>query len=152
MTVSSRIPAVIDALVTVFTTAVAPAVVYDGPVVTGDAPLSFLYVGYNGDPEGQMYAGGSEPNWAGLGAKKQNEPVNVQCVAVSRGNETTWKTVRDATFALITSVETALIGDPSIGLSPPTTAELNTMQYFQASDGSFMEGRVVFTVLVNTRI
>ena len=88
MTVTSRVPALIDYLVTLFTNdptigaASPPVTVYDGPPVTAlNTPLT-LYVGLT-DPDSDAMEpmAESQQTWAALGRRGRDEIVTIHCVA-----------------------------------------------------------------------
>ena len=118
MTVTSRVPALIDYLVTLFTNdatigQASPAVtVFDGPPTTLlDAPLK-LYVGLS-DPD----SGAAEPaadaqqSWAALGRRGRNEMVTVHCCAEAWSGTDTVQTVRLAVAGITSAVETLMQAD-----------------------------------------
>lgn len=118
MTTTSRIPALIDYLVTLFTGSAllgqaTPAVtVFDGPAVTGlDAPLK-LFVGLS-DPD----SGGAEPaadssqEWAALGRLGRNEMITIHCCAEAWAGTDDLKTVRVAATGIVAAVEQLMQSD-----------------------------------------
>src|SRR5215467_14552330 len=87
-TVTSRVPALIDYLVNLFTIAGTlgaanpPVTIYDGPATTElDAPLK-LFVGWTDpdNPAGETGAD-SQQTWAALGRLGRNEQVTIHCCA-----------------------------------------------------------------------
>jgi hypothetical protein len=117
-TVTSRVPALIDYLVTLFTNAATigqatPAVtVFDGPAVTGlDAALK-LYVGLS-DPDnpGAEPAADSVQNWAALGRLARDEMVTVHCCAEAWSGTDDLKTVRVSATGIVAAVETVMQAD-----------------------------------------
>jgi hypothetical protein len=120
MTVTSRVPALLDYLVTLFTNAAtlgaaaAPntVTIYDGPPTTAlDAPLK-LYVGLT-DPDnpGPEAAAGFTQEWAALGRQGRNEIVTIHCCAEAWSGVDTIQTVRLAVTAITAAVETLLQAD-----------------------------------------
>ena len=119
-TITSRIPALIDYLVTLFTNAAtlggaaAPATVqvYDGPVTTAlDAPLK-LYVGWT-DPDntGSDAGADSQQVWAALGRFARDETVTIHCCAEAWSGVDDLKTVRTAAAGITAAVETLMQAD-----------------------------------------
>jgi hypothetical protein len=117
---TSRVPALIDYLVTTFTAATTlgaatPAVlVFDGPPTTGDpAPLA-LHVGmddaFSGNPP---VSASSEQTRQGLGLGRREETVTVHCAAVAWAGTDGMKTVRLAAFAILAAVEDLVRGELS---------------------------------------
>lgn len=117
-TVTSRVPALIDYLVTLFTadptlgTATPPVQVFDGPATTMlDAPLK-LYIGWT-DPDntGNEPAADSVQEWASLGRRARNEQVTIHCCAEAWTGIDTVKTVRDSVTGITAAVETLMQAD-----------------------------------------
>jgi len=117
-TVTSRLPALIDYLVNLFTNdptlgAATPKVtVFDGPTTTQDpAPLQ-LYIGLT-DPEntGSEPAGETTQEWAALGRRGRNETVTIHCCALAWSGTDDMKTVRIAATGIVAAVETLMQAD-----------------------------------------
>jgi hypothetical protein len=118
MTTTSRIPALIDYLVALFTNATTlgqatpPVTVLDGPAVTGlDAPLK-LFVGLS-DPENPSAerAAESTQEWAALGRLGRNEEITIHCCAEAWAGTDDLKTVRVAATGIVASAEQVLQAD-----------------------------------------
>src|SRR5258708_23332831 len=116
-TVTSRIPALTDYLVNLFTgdatlgAAAAPATVaiYDGPVTTGlDAPLK-LYIGWT-DPDNTGGEAGADSvqEWASLGRRARNETVTIHCCAEAWSRTDAVKTGRTSCTTIIAAVDTLM--------------------------------------------
>jgi len=127
---TSRVPALIDYLVTTFTAAstlgaATPAVrVFDGPVITSDPAGLALSVGVDDAfPEGVTTSAESEQAAVGL-AQKREELVTVHCAAVAWGGDDL-KTVRLAATGIAAAVEdlvradTTLAGQTGAALARP---------------------------------
>ncbi|MEU0041318.1 hypothetical protein ABZ063_47185, partial [Streptomyces sp. NPDC006333] len=67
---TSRVPALIDALVSALQAApdLSTVRVVDGPLVTDSAAREWVFVGYDGDDEGDFITAATIQEWAGLGA------------------------------------------------------------------------------------
>jgi hypothetical protein len=119
-TVTSRIPALIDYLVTLFTSAstlgaaAAPGTVtvFDGPAVAGlDAPLK-LFVGLaDPDNSGAEQAADSQQTWAALGRLGRDEIVTIHCCAEAWAGTDDLKTVRVAATGIVAAVEQLMQSD-----------------------------------------
>jgi hypothetical protein len=118
MTVTSRVPALLDYLVTLFTNAATigqanpPVTVYDGPPVTAlNAPLT-LYVGLT-DPDSDAAepAGESQQAWAALGRRGRDETVTIHCVAEAWSGTDTVAVQRAAAAGIVAAVETLMQSD-----------------------------------------
>src|SRR5437763_791935 len=106
---TSRIPATLDALVTILTSALGSTVtVIDGPLVTvpdGD----YLTVGAT--PAGDTTTG--RQTWIGVGPSKvRGEEIDVPCYCDSYSGSTAVSARRNAAFALMAAAENALRADP----------------------------------------
>ena len=145
MTVTSRLPALIDYLVNLFTTdptvgaATPPVSVYDGPPTTGlDAPLK-LYIGLT-DPDSEQAepAGDSVQNWAALGRRGRDEMVTIHCCAEAWSGVDTIQAVRLSAAGIVAAVETLMQADttqfggnalfPDPGISGIQLSQNNTAQ------------------------
>jgi hypothetical protein len=155
--VASRVPAVIDALVTILTAADLGAPIWDGPITTGD-PSDAVYIGYDADPQGGEEQGAEvQQGWAGIGTESRDEEGQIMCaVVVLTGNQITgWKGPRDRAYALLDGVNGAIRGTPakaSLGLSPPMTAELWPGAYFQEANPDGFQARLLFQIHYTTRV
>lgn len=125
----------------------AEANVVDGPIVVGDS-LDFVYIGYDGDPDGDWSAAAIGQDWAGIGTKKRSEFFDVVGAVVSKYTADEPKTIRARVQAQFTIVENAILADPSLGFSPPCVAGVNPVQLF-AESGQY---RLTFVIRVQTRI
>jgi hypothetical protein len=118
MTVTSRIPALIDYLVALFTSAATlgqatpPVTVYDGPATTGlDAPLK-LFIGLaDPDSDAAEPAADSTQEWAALGRLGRNETITIHCCAEAWAGTDDLKTVRVAVTGIVAAVEAVLQAD-----------------------------------------
>jgi hypothetical protein len=153
---SSRIPATIDALLSSWRTAPSLSAdnVIDGPKV-GSLPREVVFVGYDGDPEGDFTVAESEQEWAGLGAKRRDEEFDVVCsIVVTRGDSDV-KGARDRGFAIQALLEDKLRSDPSLGMpgdTLPFTAEFRPVSVHLEPTAQGFQVRVVFNVHVKTRV
>lgn len=145
MTVTSRVPALIDYLVALFTNAVTlgqaapPVTVYDGPPTTAfDAALA-LYVGVDDALSAGTVPTGATSDQSRQGlAQKREELITVPCAAVVWFGTDDMKTVRTAAFGILAAVEdlvrtdatqfggNAGLADP--GVSGIVLAQNNTQQ------------------------
>lgn len=151
MSVSSTLWASIDAIVATFESAGLP--VDDGPILNG-AFEDAVYVGYDGDPEGEQIAADMQQNWAGsVGAKRRDEVLDVHgCVIATYGDGDTWKSARDRAKGYLVALESALRADPSLGQPPPFVAEFRPRLAYQEFTDMGFRVRVPFTVHIQTRV
>lgn len=145
----SRIPATIDALKALWTA--TGATVYDGAPLTEDYSDA-IFVGYDGDPDGDFETAADDSEWAGLGALRRDEEFDIVCSVVTLVGDDDIRAVRESTFALYKLASDALRADPSLGQTPPFTAALKGGSMFTEPSGDGWQCRKVFRVHVKTRI
>ena len=147
---TSRIPAVIAALVSTFTTDLPAVAVIDGQWVTvpdGD----YLTVGWT--PNGEQPTGRQQ--WdASLGNLARGEEIDIPCYVDSYSGDTDTATRRNAAFDLLASVENSLRADPTLGgaVPQPGWAEVGSYDLHQEQTEAGLTVGVIFHVLVTTRI
>jgi hypothetical protein len=149
MTATSSVPATIDALVAALTAAGVTA--WDGPVITGDFENA-VYVGYDGDPDGEFLAVEMDQEWAGIGNKARSETFDIICCAYVLSGPPETKACRDTAYGLMATVETVLRADPSIAQAPYFVAAIKPKSFFPWPTSDGMQGRLVFHIHVQTRI
>lgn len=141
---TSRIPATINAVVTALRN--AGLKVWDGPVITGDYGDA-VYIGYDGNPEGEFQSTSGTQSWAGLGAKRRNERFTIFCAVVALvGDSGDVQGSRENAYALLAGVEDALRADPSLGQPPPFVAAMNSNDLFLEQGDAGLQSRIVFTI------
>ena len=127
--------------------------VVDGPFVTESDRSEWVFIGYDGNPEGDFEAVTIEQSWAGLGAKAKNEIDDITCaVVVAAGDHRDIKGARDRVYAIFADVEDAFRANPSLGFTSPTVAELSSGTLHQEQTDSGIQVRFVFNVSIMTRI
>lgn len=149
---TSRIPAVIDKLITVWSAAGIP--VYDGPGVSMETPGLYVLVGV-GDPDGESMeeAASSEQGWAYLGHTTLNETITIHCVAVSWNGDSAMKTARDQVVTALTTVADAVKNDPGLGQGQPTwVRQIVGISLRQIQDESGAAAYLPFDVVVQTQV
>lgn len=142
-TVTSRVPALIDYLVALFTGAATlgqatpPVTVYDGPATTAlDAPLA-LWVGLTDpDNDGAQAAADFTQEWAAIGRLGRNEATVIHCCAQAWAGTDDLKTVRVAVTGIVAAVEVLMQSDstqfggnvlyPAPGLAAGSLVQNNT--------------------------
>lgn len=161
MTVTSRVPALIDYLVALFTNAATlgqatPQVtVFDGPPTTELDPPLALYVGLS-DPDnaGAEPAGDSAQSWGALGRLGRNETTTIHCCAQAWAGTDDLKTVRVSATGIVAAVEVLMQSDttqfggnvlfPAPGLASVALLQNNTDRGAIA--------RVAFDLIFQSRI
>lgn len=154
MTAVSRVPAFIDNLLAALQAAsgLADVKVVDGPIVSGAAANQWVFIGYDGDPEGEMQAVSESQEWAGIGAKKKNEEILLTCCVMVLGGTTDVKTIRDQAYSILGEIETVARTDVAQGLPTPTVCAITEHSYFQEQTSDGLRGRLPFTLSCSTRI
>lgn len=146
---TSRIPAVVSALVSTFTAAMTGVKVIDGPFDTvpdGD----YLTVGWT--PDGELTTGSQA--WASLGNRARDERIDIPCYVDSYSGSTDVATRRNAAFTLLAAAETAIRNDPTLGgvVPKPGWAQIGTYSERQEQTEAGLAVGIVFHVLVQARI
>ncbi len=162
MSITSRVPAAIDYLVTLFQAAATlgqatpPVNVIDGPKVTADPGPLALWVGVDDiDPATTLPdAAASTQQWAALGRMARNEELVIYCTAqaVSGGDDV--RTLRLAVAAIVAAVEDLVRGDASLGgvVATPGNAAVTACQWRQGPTGPGMAARASFEITAQARI
>lgn len=123
---SSALPGVIDALVTLSRTALPSLQVYDGIGISDD-PGDFLMVGVEDpDIEGAAFSADVQQERLAMStAAPRREAGTVTCCALSWNGDGDQKAARDAAFATVAAVETILRStSPTLGVSTVLKTEL----------------------------
>lgn len=129
-----------------------------GPIVSGD-PDDAFFVGYTGDPFGDMEMVRHTQQWGAIGNKARDEEFDVHCCFLNRSGASTASGVASAIERLYGAqsvVANAIHGNPSIDLGPPTTPVMQCSirglaSYMPLTDNG-VEPRITFAVHVRTRI
>lgn len=145
----SKIPALLDALVTAFRA--APALrdveVTDGPQMSNSGASDWVCVGWDGDPEGDYLAASVELDWTSLGTGR-GESIDVPVVVlVSRGS-TEIKPARDAAFAYYDAIS-AVFRDPTLGI-PQVQAFVGMNGLYQVQDDKGVHARLSLAIRCNS--
>jgi hypothetical protein len=161
VTVTSRVPALIDYLVTLFTNAATlgaatpPVQVFDGPPTTELDPPLALYVGLS-DPDNTAaeLAADFTQSWGGLGRFARNETSTIHCCAQAWAGTDDLKTVRISATGIVAAVEVLMASDttqfggnvlfPAPGLTTGSLLQNNTDRGAIA--------RVAFDLIFTSRI
>ncbi len=159
MTTTSRVPAVLDYLVTLFQgaatlgQAVPPVNVIDGPKVTADPGPLALWVGV--DDIDAVTAGAfpaaatSTEQWQpGLGRTNRTESIEVHCTAQAWSGSDDIRALRVAVAGIISAVEDLLRSDPGLGGTTPGSkdAGVTACDWRQGPSGQGMAARAVFMI------
>jgi hypothetical protein len=154
MATSSRVPQLIDALLAALTAAAGldGVKVVDGPLVSNTSASEFVFVGYDGDPEGEFQTAQTTQQWAGLGARAKNEDITITGAVLVQRGDIDVKAVRDRVFAIFAEVEAAVRADPALGLGTPTVCSVSETSFHTEQTDHGVQGRLPFTLTCSTRI
>jgi hypothetical protein len=161
-TVTSRIPALTDYLVNLFTsaatlgTATPPVTIFDGPPTTELDPPLKLYIGWT-DPDDATGEPGAEStqDWAGFGRLARDEFVTIHCCAEAWSGVDDIKAMRTACTAITGAVETLMQTDNSqfggnVLYPAPGLTNVSTPQNSNTGKGSLV--RQTFDLIFRCRI
>ncbi|MEV3980801.1 hypothetical protein [Nonomuraea sp. NPDC049758] len=154
MTTTSRIPQAIDNLLALLQA--APGLdgvkVIDGPLVTSDPLKEAVFVGFDGDPDGEGQAVEFTQTWASIGQRSRAETFTIRCaVAVWRGSIKV-RPVRVRAFEVLGVVEDVVRASPDLGLPPPTVTAFASGSLVLDQRSTGLECRIPFDIAVQTRI
>lgn len=151
---ASRVPELIDAFMGALTASVGldGVKVVDGPLVTDSAASDWVFVGYDGDPEGEFMTTQTSQQWAGIGAKAKNEDILLTGAVLVRRGTTDVKPLRDRLFAIFAEVEAVVRADPALGLATPTVCSISEHTFHTEQTTKGIQGRLPFTLSCSTRI
>ncbi len=145
MTVTSRIPALVDYLVTLFQNAATlgqatpPVTIFDGPATTELDPPLALWVGLP-DPDNPAAEAAADftQEWAAIGRQGRNETITVHCCAQAWSGLDDIRTVRLAVTGITSAAETLMQADttqfggnvlyPAPGFASGSLTQNNTQQ------------------------
>lgn len=104
---TSRVPAAVDALLTILraTQALSEVRIVDGPESTNLTDLKRIHVGWHPGAESAVSL---QQEFNSAGARTRDEAFAISCYAEARSGDTDMKARRDEVFALVGEVETAL--------------------------------------------
>lgn len=151
---TSRVPDLIDALVKALqaSPALSTVKVVDGPLVTDSAAQEWVFVGYDGDDQGDFTTASTRQDWAGIGAKKKNEDITLTCAILVQRGSTDVRACRVRTFGILAAVEDVLRADPSLGLGTPTVCSIAETTFHTEQTAGGVQGRMPLTLTCSTRI
>ncbi|MFD4343406.1 hypothetical protein ACFWQ6_00740 [Streptomyces coelicoflavus] len=151
----SRVPELIDNVLAALKLSpeLAKVKLVDGPLVSDSAASEWVFVGYDGDPNGEYSTASTSQTWAGLGAKAKNEDISLTCAVLVRRGSTDVRACRRRTFEIFAAVEAVVRADPSLGMPPPTVCSITDTAFFTEQTDRGIQGRLPFTLATNpTRI
>lgn len=122
-----------------------------GPVITGD-PADAVWVGFDGDPDGEYRAANRTAEWAGLGARKRDEDITVDCAITALLGSGSVADALARIQTLFDLIEDDLRADPSLAITPtPLVAAVDDGSLWMTPTTAGLEPRLMFTVSARTR-
>ena len=153
MTTASRLPLFIDATLATVAAALPNRTLLDGPQKFDASTGSWAIVGGDGTQPDEDKAGGFDHTWAGLGARAQDEGVDVQCALVSWiGDQVPYKTVRDLVCNDMATLETALIANVTQGIPGVLWCQVVSAELFYKNWQQGILARLPFVIHARNRI
>lgn len=147
----SRAPAVL-AFVHAGVDAAVPTPVFLGDVPTGDT-RDLLFLGYDGDPEGERVAVSVTREWVGTGSsRRRTERIEIVCAGCALVGTGSFAEATGRVSALMTAVDDFVTANPALGQPPPTTALVEAGDLFTDHTAAGLQARWVFRIAVTTRI
>jgi hypothetical protein len=145
---TSRIPATIDALVSIFATALPDVQVLDGPPNVNLAS-DFVTVGWSPYKDTAVDA---TQQFVSLGTQRREEDFTVACYADSYSGDTGASARRARVFQIVAAVEIALRADATLGGVLTLWAEMGDCILHQEIDDRGLVVGVTFHIHCKTRI
>lgn len=144
MTWASRVPAVLDALVSVWAAAPELAdLVRDGPLPVESADLEVLSVGHNDDDTGASTDGLVSPE--GFGVEPNREQFSVTCLISVVDGANNVRAARIRAFDLLSAAAAAVTADTTLGgVVMQASVQQLSLNQLQTNGGA--EARLVFSV------
>lgn len=152
---TSRVPAAIDALLTILraSAALTDVSIVDGPPTTNLSDLDHVFVGYQPNAEASVTLA---QDFNSAGARTRDEQFTIGCYAESRSGDTDMQARRARCFTLVAAVEDALRATGAV----PTAPTLNgTVLWAHVTTGNLLQGQsagaqagVEFTISCRARI
>jgi hypothetical protein len=159
VTVTSRVPALLDYLVNLFTTAATlgaatPAVtIFDGPATTELDPPLALYVGLlDPDNTGAEPAAESMQDWAAIGRLGRSETITVHCCAQAWAGTDPVQSQRVAALGIVAAVEVLMQADTFGGLVQYPSPGITALALTQNNTSIGAIARVAFDLVFTARI
>ncbi len=152
---TSRVPAAIDALLTILraSPALSAVSIMDGPPTTNLSDLDHIFVGYQPGAEAAVQL---TQDFNSAGARTRDEDFGIACYAESRSGDTDMQARRARCFALVAAVEEAL---RATGAAPTAPTLNSTVLWAHLTTGNLLQGQaagaqagVEFTVACRARI
>ena len=157
---TSKIPALIDYLVALFTNAstlgqaTPPVAVYDGPQTTLAPAQLILWVGLD-DPDTDQVApsaAAAQQEWAALGKLGRNEISTIHCVAEAWTGADDIRSMRAAAFAIVAAVEDIVRTDLFSGLALFPDPGVTGLELRQNNPQGASRAQVLFQIAFKSRL
>jgi hypothetical protein len=148
MSTTSRVPATIDAILSLSTVALPDVQVLDGPPNVNLAS-DFVTIGWSPYTD---TAAESQQQFVSLGTQRREEEFTVVCYADSYSGDTGPSVRRARVYQIVGAVETALRADVTLGGVLTLWAEMGDSTLHQEIDDRGLVVGVTFHVHCKTRI
>jgi hypothetical protein len=124
--------------------------------VSGD-PDDAVFIGYDGNPFGDMEMVVHSQDWGTIGARNRDEEFDVRCCVLNRTGLADPKALEDALgriYGMFGIIADATHADPSLGLGiTPFTASIRGLaSYVPLDETDAVQPRVSFNIHVRTRL
>lgn len=155
MTVSSRFPAVVDAILSTLSNDanLSGVVISDGLPITEDRLVDLVIIGNAGDPENSEAGSVSQSyhDLAGVNSTR-DETVQVNCCVLSQTGDVDVAATRSRAFQVLGYVESALRANYALGLTNVMRVEVSDVNVYvdQFADGTAV--RLPFTITATSII
>lgn len=145
----SKVPDVIDYLVTLFTDAATiggtGVAVVDGPKVQATTIPLGLWVGCD-DITATLPAAASSTQELGGLKPRATERLSINCTAYAWSGGDDVATLRTAAYGVVAAVETTIAGDPALGGTVASRPAVTGAQLRQGPQNRGMAAQVTFTI------
>lgn len=151
---ASKVPDVLAGGIVLLESVLDPAIVFDGPEPTGEAPPVAVCWGYDGNPGGPHVA---VQNWSQtdigipVGAQRRQESFEVVAAVFAETGDEDIPPRRAAAFAALATIEAAIRSAQltAWGLTAPAQVEFRSGTLFQEPRGDGLRIRLPFIVAVS---
>lgn len=152
MAVTSAFPQVINSIISQLGSAssLSGIRIFDGIEIDWSYPKDFIAIGHDGTDDGQVIASQTNQTYQQLGNLKEFEDGSIDCFLSCMDGSTNLTALRTRAASLISSVDTALRADASLGGSCLYSILASTsMSYVQSANGAAVN--INFTISYRAR-
>jgi hypothetical protein len=139
----SKLPTLIDNLVTLFGS-INGAEVVDGPQVTDSDAADWILVGFDGDASGDYRTASTQQQWVGLSTRRA-EQIDLTVALVATRGDTDVRAARQRVYEMNDEVEALLQANPSAGMAAAQVAILTT-SFHQEQTANGIQARLLLSI------